>query len=367
VSEHAYPTVGLHVGQLLQRVPGGIGRYVRELLDALRTAGVPTLPFAAGDPSSQRLSALPGFVDLGHPYGTARYELWHRLRRPRVRLPVDVVHAPSLAVPPTDLPLVVTVNDVAFLHHPDAFTRRGIAFHRRGLELARRFADSVVVPTEFTGRELLIEGFEPDRVFVARHGVTRPITPPEHETDRRVERVGVRSPFVLAVGTIEPRKNLPLLAAAVERARTGHGELGLVLAGPRGWLEVPGLDRPWIRELGPVDDATRDALYRRASAYCMPSRYEGFGMPVLEAMAHGCPVVVADTTSLPEVVGDAGLLAPVDDVEAWSDAIGRLLADPEERARLVAAGHRRAAGFTWATSVERHLAAYTRACDRPRS
>jgi glycosyltransferase involved in cell wall biosynthesis len=362
-----HPTVGLHVGQLLQRVPGGIGRYVRHLLDALRAEGVPTLPFAAGDPSDHQVATLPGFVGLGWPYGTLRYELWHRLRRPKVRLPVSVLHAPSLAVPPTDLPLVVTVNDVAFVHHADAFTRRGLAFHRRGLTLARRDADAVVVPTEFTRDELVIEGFARDRIFVAHHGVTSPPAQPSAETDGRVERVGVAPPYVLAVGTIEPRKNLPLLADAVERARSRHAGLGLVLAGPRGWLDVPGLDRPWVREVGPVDDPTRDALYRRAVAYAMPSRYEGFGMPVLEAMANGCPVIAADTTSLPEVVGSAGLLLRPDDVDAWSDAIARLLADPEERARLAGAGRERAATFTWAASAADHLRAYADALERARS
>ena len=153
--------VALHAGQLLQRVPGGIGRYVEGLFRALPRAGVDVVSFAAGDPSVYRAAEWPSFVPLGHPYAPWRYELWHRLRFPPVRIDADVVHAPSLAVPPTGRrPLVVTVNDIAFLRYPAMFTRQGIRFHRRGLELARRDARSVVVPSTFTRDELLREGFD---------------------------------------------------------------------------------------------------------------------------------------------------------------------------------------------------------------
>lgn len=351
--------VALHVGQLLQRVPGGIGRYVTELRGALDALGVDVIPFAAGDPSVHRLAALPGYVDLGHPWVPMRYELWHRLRRPVVRIPADVVHAPSLAVPPTGrTPLVVTVNDVAFVHHPEAFTRRGVAFHRRGLELARRHAASVVVPSEFTRDELVALGFDDRRLFVARHGVAVTTTTPDDEVATRLRRVAVTEPYLLAVGTIEPRKNLPTLAAAIARVRREHAGLRLVLAGPRGWGEVPGLDTGWVRELGAVDDATLHALYRGAVACGIPSRYEGFGMPALEAMARGCPVIASDVASLPEVVGDAGVLVAPDDLGAWAQALTALLDDPARRAELVRRGTARAAGFTWETSARAHLDAY---------
>ena len=357
-------TVALHVGQLFQRVPGGIGRYVYELFQALRADGTEVIPFAAGTPTPRVLDELPGFVSLGSPGPPIRYELWHRLRWPLVRLAADVVHAPSLAVPPTHLPLVVTVNDVAFLHHPGAFTKRGLAFHRRGLALARRHADAVVAPSEFTRRELIAEGFAPDAVFVAHHGVAQVVEPDAATIDGRLEHLGVKPPFVLAVGTIEPRKNLPVLVAALQSARTRHPDTTLVLAGPRGWLDVPDLDKPWVRELGAVDERALDALYRRADLYAMPSRYEGFGLPVLEAMARGCPVVAADAASLPEVVGGAGILVPTGDVAAWARALDALLADPDARAELTEAGIARAATFTWATSADRHLDAYRAAMGR---
>ena len=290
-----------------------------------------------------------------------RYELWHRLRRPLVQLDADVVHAPSLAVPPTRLPLVVTVNDVAFLHHPETFTRRGLHFHRRGLALARRHADVVVTPSAFTRAELVAEGFDPSAVFVAHHGVARVDAPDAATVDAHLARLGVERPYVLAVGTIEPRKNLPVLVDALDQVRAQHPDVTLALAGPRGWLEVPGLDRPWVRELGAVDEAALDALYRGATVYAMPSRYEGFGLPVLEAMARGCAVVAAEAGSLPEIVGDAGLLVRPGRVADWAETLGALLADAPARARLVGRGDARAAAFTWAASAEKHREAYAEA------
>jgi len=356
--------VALHVGQLFQPVPGGIGRYVYELFRALRADGTDVVPFAAGNPTGRLLHELPGFVPLGWPDAPVRYEVWHRARRPLVKIAADVLHAPSLAVPPTRLPLVVTVNDVAFLHHPEAFTKRGLDFHRRGLALAHRHADVVVSPSEFTRQELISEGFDADAVTVAHHGVTLAYEPDAMTIDGHLRRLGVKSPFVLAVGTIEPRKNLPILVAALERTRHAHPNVTLVVAGPRGWLDVEGLERSWVHELGTVDEAALDALYRRATLYAMPSRYEGFGLPVLEAMARSCPVIAADAASLPEVVGDAGLLVPPGSVTEWADGIDLLLADPDARRALAERGLARATHFSWSTSAERHRAAYSDAMNR---
>lgn len=354
-------SVAVHAGQLLQPVPGGIGRYVRELIPALVEAGVRVVPFAAGD-LSRHLEASSPPVNLGRPGPPWRYELWHRLRRPRVHLLVDVVHTPSLAVPPVaGSALVVTVNDVAFLRHPEVFTRRGVGFHRRGLDLTRRHADVVVTPSEFVRRELADEGFDPDLVVVAPHGVSspRPADPADH--DALLARAGVEEPFVLAVGTVEPRKNLGVLATAVGRIRRRRPELSLVVAGPAGWLEVTGIDGPEVRRLGRVDEATLDALYRRAVACGIPSLYEGFGFPALEAMSRGCPLVVAEAGSLPEVTGDTALRAPPHDVDAWEQAIEAILDDRTATGERASRARDRAAGFTWARSAEQHVAAYGRA------
>jgi glycosyltransferase involved in cell wall biosynthesis len=348
------------VGQLRQPAPGGIGRYVRELLAALPAVGVDPVPFAAGrvpDPPAH-------LVELGRPHGSVRYELWHRLRRPGLPRAfvqeVDLVHAPSLAVVPAGRrPLVVTVHDLAFERRPEAFTRRGIAFHRRGLALARAEAAAVVVPSAFTRQELVQAGFAPDRVHVAHHGApaVRPAAPAAEAAQRAAR--GVPDDYVLAVGTVEPRKGLDVTAAAVRMLRDrGRTDLALVIAGPPGWGRVPELEAPWIRRLGAVDDGLLSALYRGAAVLAQSSRWEGFGLPVLEAMSHGCPVVAADAASLPEIVGAAAPLVPPDDPEALADALDALLGDPARRRGLVAAGLARAGTFSWSAAAARHRAVY---------
>ena len=188
-----------------------------------------------------------------------------------------------------------------------------------------------------------------------------PPAPPEDVVDARIAAIGIEPPYVLSVGTIEPRKGLDTLAAAVTGLRDRHPDVTLVLAGPTGWLSVPGLDGPGVRRLGKVDEPTLDALYRRAELFALPSRYEGFGLPVLEAMARGCPVIASDATALPEVVGDAGRLVPPGDVPGWTAAIDDLLGDAGLRADLAARGLRRAAEFSWAATASAHVEAYSAA------
>ena len=144
----------VHAGQLHQPVPGGIGLYITALVARLPAFGVEPVAFAAGSRPRTIPAAVP-WIDLGPPHGSVRYELWHRTRRPVVRIDADVVHAPSLAIPPVrKLPLVVTVHDIAFMRFPDGTTRRGVSFHRRGLEIARREATLVLSPSTFTRGEL---------------------------------------------------------------------------------------------------------------------------------------------------------------------------------------------------------------------
>lgn len=354
--------VALHVGQLFQPVPGGIGRYVDGLLGSLPDTGIELTTFAAGAAPPDREPPLPEYLDLGRPHAPWRYELWHRFRWPSVPVEADVLHAPSLAVPPArGTPLVVTVHDLAFLRHPEVFTRRGVEFHRRGLSIAHREAAAVVAISEFTRHELIGSGFEPARVHVAPMAIVVPPPEPDAVLDARIAAIGIEPPYIVSVGTIEPRKGLDTLSAAVANVRRTHREMTLALAGPTGWLSVPGLDGHGVRRLGRVDEATLDALYRRAEVCALPSRYEGFGLPALEAMARGCPVIASNTTALPEVVEDAGVLVPPGDVAAWTAALMDLLGDKAARDDLSVRGRRRAADFTWAASAQAHLGAYAAA------
>ena len=326
----------MHAGQLRQRVPGGIGRYVRHLLDHLPEVGVDPVPFSGG-----RLT----------------YQSWQWIRRPRVRAEGDLVHAPSLAVPaPGRRPLVVTVHDLVFERFPEYLTPHGVRFHRRGLAVTSREAAAVVAPSAFVRDELLEHGMSPDRVFVAHHGVAPP--PPLDG----VTPGAAGPPFALFVGTVEPRKGLDTLLDAVAALRaSGHPELTLVVAGAHGWGDLPDLQQPWVDWRRDVDDRTLDALYAQAVALALPSRYEGFGLPVVEAMAHGCPVVTSTAACLPEIAGDAGLLVPPDDVDALAGALAALLDDEPARAALAARGRERADRFTWRASAEAHRTAYEHA------
>jgi glycosyltransferase involved in cell wall biosynthesis len=326
--------VALDVGQLRRPVPGGIGRYVAGLLASLPDAGIEVAPFRGG-----RIGDLA----------------WHRLRRPRVRARVDVVHAPSLAVPPAGArPLVVTVHDLAFLEVPDAFTARGRTFHAAGLRLARAEAAAIVTPTAWVRDRLVAEGFDAERITPIHHGIDVPDPP----TERQV-RVG--PPYVLAVGTVEPRKRLGAIAAAVAAARRSVPDLELLVAGPPGWGDVPLPDEPWLQRTGRIDEGTLDTLYRGAAVLVQASEHEGFGLPLLEAMAHGCPVVAVAAASAPEVVGDAGLLVAPGDDDALAAAIVRVVDDEATRRVLVGRGLDRAAATTWAASAAAHAAVYRHA------
>jgi glycosyltransferase involved in cell wall biosynthesis len=345
---------------LLQPVPGGIGRYEVEVLARLGDFGVDAIAFAGGARPDNVPTRVP-WIDTGWPHGSVRYEMWHRLLRPAVRIPADLVHAPSLAVPPVaDRPLVVTAHDVAFLRVPQVTTPRGVRFHRRGLELARRHATRVIVPSEFTGRELEHEGFASERIDVIPFGVTPPSPRTDADIDDAVARAGVRAPYVLTVGTVEPRKDVTTIVGAVERLRRTHPGLTLVVVGPRGWGEVAGLDRSFVRVLGSLPWDTLDALYRRTAAFCSASLYEGFGLPGVEAMAHGAPTVVSTGSSLEEVVRGAGVLFEPGNVDACTDALERVLGDEALRTELIQAGLARATELSWERCVALHAETYAR-------
>jgi glycosyltransferase involved in cell wall biosynthesis len=248
----------------------------------------------------------------------------------------------------------VTVHDLVFLRQPEHLTPRGVSFHRRGLALARKEAAAIVVPTAFGKEDLVAEGVPADRIHVAHHGVELPAVP----TPIPLGELGIRPPYVLFVGTVEPRKGVTDLLAAFEPLRSSHPDLQLVLAGPPGWGELPDLHRPGIVATGNVGEEVLDALYRSAVALALPSSYEGFGLPVAEAMARGCPVVTSDAACLPEVAGDAGVVVPLGDVDALAGALHRLVVDREHREERVAASLARATAFTWLASAEAHRRAY---------
>jgi glycosyltransferase involved in cell wall biosynthesis len=246
---------------------------------------------------------------------------------------------------------VVTIHDLAFLHDPQLATRHGHRFFRRGLELARRYARLVTCPSEATIDECVDAGIERDRLRLVPWGVT-PRTVTRDDVNGVLERCKIDRAYVLFAGTVEPRKNLPRLLEAFMRV---PNDVDLVLAGPTGWNEsidaqLAGLG-PRVRALGFVGRSDLDALLAGAAVFCYPSIREGFGLPVLEAMAQSAPVVTSAGTATSEVAGDAGLLVDPLDVDAIAGAIRRLLDDRAEATRLGAAGRDRALTFTWDRSA----------------
>lgn len=274
------------------------------------------------------------------------------------KLAPDVYHNTKNVLPLLlPCPSVVTIHDLACLHHPETFTAPARAYLRFHTRHAASRATRIVAVSHHARRDLMKTLRVPEaRVRVIHHGVAEafraPAGPPPAD---------LRRPYVLSVGTIQARKNLDVLVRAVARVRARGLDANLAIAGRRGW-RTEAFDEACrttpVQMLGVVDDARLPALYAHAAAFAQPSSYEGFGLTVAEAMAAGAPVVAADAGSLPEIVGEAGLLVPPRDEEALAKAIEQLLRSDALRAELAAAGRRRAASFDWDRSAEQHARLY---------
>jgi glycosyltransferase involved in cell wall biosynthesis len=369
----------VNVEQLLQPAPGGTGRYTAELVRLLptRSPRVDVSVFTARHSRQDVDAALRanGLADLDAVVLSlprpVLYDTWHVLGigAPARRLaPVDLVHAPSPAVPPVrGVPLVVTVHDASPVTMPETFTRRGRWFHRRGYAAAAHRARLVITVSEFAADEIAANTPIPrERLRVVPNGVDL-----ERASDDDVTQVLARygvgdRPYVFWVGTFQPRKNLPVLLDAFARLDTAGVPHRLVLAGEAGWgsddtsVRIRELGER-VRTLGPVAHSDLAALYAGADLFAFPSRHEGFGIPVLEAMGQGTAVVAADIPALREIGGDAASFVAVGDADALADAIGALLRDDAARAELAARGLTRAQGYSWERCVDRTVAVYDEA------
>lgn len=345
--------VGLEL-TVLELDAGGTARAARGLAEALR----------ARDDVELVTLRQGGLVRGRIARGLVRELAWLPLGLPvrARRAGLDVLHCPGPNVPlrPGRVPLVITVHDDVAWAHPEWMGRANVAQHRLVLERALPRAAAVLTSSAFT-RDALLERFalDPRRTHVVALGVDAHF----HRTDGAPHEG--HTPYLLAVGTLQPRKNLEAALAAFERAVDTGLEHRLVIVGARGWRDATLLARLQgsrhagrIRLAGFVADDELPALYRGADALLFPSRYEGFGLPALEAMASGTPVVAASAGALPEVIGEAGVLVDPDDPDAFVTALLELLADADRRAHLRAAGLRRAENFTWAACAERTVAAY---------
>jgi glycosyltransferase involved in cell wall biosynthesis len=282
---------------------------------------------------------------------------------------LDLLHSPDF-IPPYKVGYrsVITIHDLTFLHYPDFLTAESRRYYNGQIEAAVACADHIMTDSEATRIDVIdLLGVPPDKVTTVLLGLSEHFKPASDEEIERVRRVHQLShEYILFVGTFEPRKNLAGLLRAYAQLRTDLKDApALVIAGRRGWLyeEIFALSEElkhgahlaWVENV-PFGDLP--ALYSGAQVLCLPSFYEGFGFPPLEAMACGTPAVVADRASLPEVVGEAGVLVDPDDPASIAEGLRRVLADSDYAERLRQRGFKQAARFNWRETAQRVLSIY---------
>lgn len=353
------------------RQGAGIGRYTRGLIRALAELDqeTPYLLFSAGrDPDPRPWP--PNFRQRSLPLSDRHLAiLWQRLRLP-VPIewftgPLDLFHSPDFVLPPVRRArTALTVHDLSFLRYPECFSPPLLRYLLNAVPRSIERADLVLADSEHTQRDLdELLGVPGERVRVVHAGVEPAFAPrPPAEVTAVRQRYGIQRPYLLGLGTLQPRKNFVRLIEAYRLLRQEHQiPHQLVIGGGRGWLHEPIVEAIETHHLqddvlliGFVEDTDLPALYTGADLFAFPSLYEGFGIPVLEAMACGTPVVAASASSLPEVAGDAALLVPPTDVAALAEALWRALDDTDLRADLRARGLAQARRFTWRASAQ-HL------------
>lgn len=360
------------------RQGAGIGRYTRELIGALaeldreneyRLFSAGRAPESLDLPDNFRLVELP-LTDRHLAI------IWQRLRLP---LPVelltgrvDLFHSPDFVLPPVLwAKKLLTVHDLSFLRYPDCSSPPLLEYLMRTVPRSVERADLLLADSKSTRRDLIeLLDVSDDSIFVVYPAVDARFDrrPRSERQDAVLRSYGIRRPYILGLGTLQPRKNFPLLIRAYSllRERYGVGHQ-LVIGGGKGWLSEEIEETIVAYQLeedvlltGYVRDDDLPDLYSAADVFAFPSLYEGFGIPILEAMACGTPVVTCRNSSLVEAAGDAALLVPDDDVEALCHALWRLLSEDELRTELIEKGYRQADSFTWEQSADRLRSIYER-------
>jgi glycosyltransferase involved in cell wall biosynthesis len=359
---------------------GALGRYVDGLIGALGGTGV-EMAVACQRADDERYARLApsakivaGPAGLGH---RSERHAWEQTGLPVVaeQVGADVIHMPNYSMPlRPGLPTVVTIHDLSFFTDPDRYTQLNAVSLKSATRTSARQAARLIVPSRATRDELVrVLGIEPEKIDVAYHGVDHRLfhRPDEVQVSRVTARLGLHGrPYVAFLGSLTPRKNAAALVCGWAAAVADMTDPpALVLAGGGGWSQeldeavarVPAhlrLVRP-----GYLPFADLPGFLGGAIVVAAPSRGEGFGLPVLEAMACGAPVLTTYRTSLPEVGGDA-VAYTEPDADSIAFALRALLDDPVRRAALSEAGHARAQEFTWAASAAAHVASYKRAVEQ---
>lgn len=370
--------------RLVHYQQAGIGQYILHLVQGLaRLASL-----SGGSPESSQHELWVFRSRNAPPMSLPRWihqaKLWtpshHRFESAALRVELTgkrlaLLHSPDF-IPPFGgrFRSVITVHDLNFIHYPEFLTSDSARYYGQ-IQRAVKRADHILTDSEWTREDVLnYLDATPERVttiYLAAASVYRPITS-RQEVRRAVQRYGLPSDFIIFVGTLEPRKNVPTLLKAVRQLRDQNYDVHLAIVGRKGWLydeifatltELGIADYVHFLENVPTDDLAR--LYNAACCLTLPSYYEGFGLPPLEAMACGTPVVVSNRSSLPEVVGDAALVVDPDSAEELSAALGRIFDDSELRAELRQRGLVRAGEFSWSRAARETMAVYEEVLNSP--
>ena len=359
----------------------GVGYYVTHLLEALHrldrrnryTYVCTRKQIEEGVMGRNAVPLLPTrFSHESHPLG----DLWEHFFLPSQlrRSGVDLFHGPAFVIPfwKRGYRTVATIHDLVVFRHPETVPRRYSYYMQSVIRMAVRYADALITVSQCTARDLYEFLNVPRRkVHVIYSAASPRFRPVGEERIRQVrQRYGLDRPFILHVGNLEPKKNLPRLLEGFVGVRRRFGDrYQLVVAGKRGWLEGPifhavhrlGLESA-VRFLGYVPAEDLPALYSAAALFVFPSLYEGFGLPVLEAMGCGTPTVTSWAASLPEVAGDAAVLVDPHDAEDIGRAMVRVLESPALQEELREKGLQRQARFSWEETARKTLEVYHRVC-----
>jgi glycosyltransferase involved in cell wall biosynthesis len=366
--------VGINLLWMVPGVVGGSETYTTRLLSGLAEQSSDDLHYT--------LFTLPQF-ETAHPEFAADFDLafapvtgqWKSFRvagenswlaaQAKIKK-IDLIHHAGGTMPLVHSARpVLTIHDLQYLFYPEYFTRTKLTWLRQMVPRSAEAARVILVPSEFSRRTVIERlNIDPSVVHVVPHGIS-PREPRGPVPDLR-DRYELDGPIFLYPAASYPHKNHLLLLEAFKKLLSTHPDALLVLTGARAYLESATAKQmearieeevrslgitASVRRLGFVPSDDLDALYQEAVATVFPSKFEGFGAPVLEAMSRACPVIAANATALPEVIGDNGLLVSPDNAEEWAEAMGRLIEDDETRSRLAKLGPERAREFTWARSA----------------
>jgi glycosyltransferase involved in cell wall biosynthesis len=368
-------TLRVIIDQMIAPVPGGIGRYTEELTrELISTAprGCDVSGVVAASPESDYASILERLPGLSGLYKSAldRRSLTTAWQHGFTRLPGEgMVHSTSMMAPlhrhdrlNRGDQVAITIHDTVPWSNPETLTPHGVSWHKAMARRAQRYADAIVVPTHAVADQLSDLIDFGDRVRVIGGAVSSKLGVPD-DADARAAALGLPEHYVLAVGTLEPRKGIDRLILAMAHAQ--GPDIPLIIAGPAGWGGVDvtelagaaGLAPDRVRALGYLSDEDLAVVMHRATVFVYPSLAEGFGLPVLEAMHLGTPVVHTDVPALVEVAADAGVIVALADgatfVERLAHAITSVVDDPELAQRLAYSGYDRSKAFSWRSSAEK--------------